>query len=157
MQPLLRTCPKRVPKCRAALRLPSARRSANEVCAVLVLPGDVALQAAVSAPTPTPTQISLVPAASVVLPKAADLQVLAGLLNGAGPVALLCGFGCAGAHDRLPGCNIRDVPDISLIEYLVDNHRPKAVPPWAFQSDLTQKNRIRRQGGPAERIPSARA
>jgi pyruvate dehydrogenase (quinone) len=35
------------------------------------------------------------------LPNPADLDALAGLLNGAGRVTMLCGGGCAGAHDKV--------------------------------------------------------
>src|ERR671920_2166799 len=37
----------------------------------------------------------------VVTPAAADLDRLAALLNGGGRVTVLCGSGCAGAHDEL--------------------------------------------------------
>src|SRR4029077_8489301 len=43
----------------------------------------------------------LVPARSVVRPADADLDRLAALLNGAGRGTLLCGAGCAGAHDEV--------------------------------------------------------
>jgi pyruvate dehydrogenase (quinone) len=66
---------------------------------VMVLPGDVALQRAVEAPSPA--DICLLPAPPVVVPRAADLQALADLLNGAERITLLCGSGCAGAHDQL--------------------------------------------------------
>jgi pyruvate dehydrogenase (quinone) len=67
--------------------------------AVVAIPGDVALQPA--EPAPAPASPSLLPAEPVVAPKAADLAALADLLNGAGRVTVLCGSGCAGAHDRL--------------------------------------------------------
>ena len=66
---------------------------------VIVIPGDVALQAAVDAPTPT--SIDLLPSTPTVLPKVEDITELAELLNGANRVTLLCGSGCAGAHDQL--------------------------------------------------------
>ena len=66
---------------------------------VIVIPGDVALQTAVEAPPPQ--SISLLPPQPVVVPQQADLQALADLLNGASRVSLLCGSGCAGAHDQL--------------------------------------------------------
>jgi pyruvate dehydrogenase (quinone) len=67
--------------------------------AVIVMPGDVALQPASEAPVPS--FASLIPSAPIVVPHMADLQVLATLLNGAARVTLLCGSGCAGAHDQL--------------------------------------------------------
>lgn len=66
---------------------------------VVVIPGDVALQAAIDAPPRSPE--SLIPAAPVIRPAVRDLNRLAALLNGAGRVTLLCGSGCAGAHDEL--------------------------------------------------------
>jgi pyruvate dehydrogenase (quinone) len=66
---------------------------------VLVMPGDVALQAASDAP---PTKVEgLLPPAPVVTPSNRDLERLAALLNGDGAVTILCGSGCAGAHDEL--------------------------------------------------------
>jgi pyruvate dehydrogenase (quinone) len=66
---------------------------------VIVMPGNVALQQAVDA---RPQSFaSLVPAAPVTVPQSADLRLLADLLNHAGPITLLCGSGCAGAHDQL--------------------------------------------------------
>ncbi|MDY0884709.1 ubiquinone-dependent pyruvate dehydrogenase [Dongia soli] len=79
---------------------------------VLVLPGDVALQKAAEAPAPKPA--GLLPHVPVTVPAEADLRKLAALLNGNGEngtgengngenarVTLLCGSGCAGAHDEL--------------------------------------------------------
>jgi pyruvate dehydrogenase (quinone) len=66
---------------------------------VLVLPGDVALQPASDAP---PAKVDgLLPPAPVVTPSRRDLERLAALLNGDGAVTILCGSGCAGAHDEL--------------------------------------------------------
>jgi pyruvate dehydrogenase (quinone) len=65
--------------------------------AVLVIPGDVALQ---SAPK-RGISPALLPAAPVVCPAEAELTALAALLNGAKRVTLFCGRGCAGAHDGL--------------------------------------------------------
>jgi pyruvate dehydrogenase (quinone) len=66
---------------------------------VLVLPGDVALEPALA--TPIAGKTSLIPSDPVVVPKAAGLRALADLLNGASRITLLCGSGCAGAHDQL--------------------------------------------------------
>jgi pyruvate dehydrogenase (quinone) len=65
--------------------------------AVLVIPGDVALQ-------PAPRRgisPALLPATPLVRPAEAELTALADLLNGAKRVTLFCGRGCAGAHDGL--------------------------------------------------------
>ncbi len=66
---------------------------------VIVLPGDVALQQALDAPPPA--SVSLLPATPIVVPRPADLKILADLLNNASRITLLCGSGCAGAHDQL--------------------------------------------------------
>jgi pyruvate dehydrogenase (quinone) len=66
---------------------------------VIVIPGDVALQPAIDAPAPA--SLDLLPADPVVVPRPASLKALADLLNGASRVTLLCGAGCAGAHDQL--------------------------------------------------------
>jgi pyruvate dehydrogenase (quinone) len=66
---------------------------------VIVIPGDVALQ---SAPEATKASaVDLLPREPVVVPKPDDIQALADLLNGANRVTLLCGSGCANAHDQL--------------------------------------------------------
>jgi len=65
---------------------------------VIVIPGDVALQAA--APSTRGTLGGL-PSPPIVVPPAADIEVLAKMLNRAGRITLLCGSGCAGAHDKL--------------------------------------------------------
>jgi len=64
--------------------------------AVVVIPGDVALQ---SLEKPPPNW--LLPAAPVVHPEADQLQALSELLNSSTRVTLLCGAGCAGAHDEV--------------------------------------------------------
>ena len=61
-----------------------------------MIPGDVAMLA-----TKAGVPDWLVPARSVVRPADADLDRLAALLNDAGRVTLLCGAGCAGAHDEV--------------------------------------------------------
>jgi pyruvate dehydrogenase (quinone) len=66
---------------------------------VVVIPGDVALQPAADAPPPK--SAGLLPARPIVTPEAADLERLAALLNADGSVTMLCGSGCAGAHDEL--------------------------------------------------------
>src|SRR5690242_3783749 len=66
---------------------------------VIVIPGDVALQPAADAPPPKPA--GLLPASPALMPVMSDLDQLAALLNGGGRVTMLCGSGCAGAHDEL--------------------------------------------------------
>ena len=65
---------------------------------VVVVPGDVALQAAAAS-----TQVTLgaLPSPPVVVPPTPDIEVLAQMLNRARRITLLCGSGCAGAHDQL--------------------------------------------------------
>lgn len=66
--------------------------------AVIVIPGDVALReldAKISA------KASIALRAPSVQPAAEDLDALAALLNGSTNTTLLCGRGCAGAHDLL--------------------------------------------------------
>jgi pyruvate dehydrogenase (quinone) len=71
----------------------------NRGVSVVVMPGDVALRPASSAPAP---KISgLLPPRAVVTPAPADLDRLAALLNGKDRVTVLCGSGCQGAHDQL--------------------------------------------------------
>jgi pyruvate dehydrogenase (quinone) len=67
--------------------------------AVVVIPGDVALQAAADAPLPKTS--GLLPAQPAVTPANADLDRLAALLNGDGRATILCGSGCQGAHEQL--------------------------------------------------------
>jgi pyruvate dehydrogenase (quinone) len=66
---------------------------------VIVIPGDVALQSATT--TTRVSAIDLVPHTPIVVPRTDDIRALANLLNGAARVTLLCGAGCAGAHDEL--------------------------------------------------------
>ncbi|HTB42195.1 MAG TPA: ubiquinone-dependent pyruvate dehydrogenase [Acetobacteraceae bacterium] len=66
---------------------------------VVVIPGDVALQPALSAPEPKVD--GLLPRRAIVTPARADLDKLAALLNGKRRVTVLCGSGCQGAHDQL--------------------------------------------------------
>jgi pyruvate dehydrogenase (quinone) len=76
------------------------RRSLAERCvSVLVIPGDVALKPASDAPAPMP--LGLVPARPIITPPEEAIDRLANLLNGARRVTLLCGSGCAGAHNEL--------------------------------------------------------
>jgi pyruvate dehydrogenase (quinone) len=68
--------------------------------AVVVIPGDVALQPASDAPPPKAE--GLLPLPPIVTPSRADLDRLAALLNGDDArITILCGSGCQGAHDEL--------------------------------------------------------
>jgi pyruvate dehydrogenase (quinone) len=64
---------------------------------VVVIPGDVALQAASDAPTAK----GLLPSAPVITPAGRDLDRLAALLDGEARITILCGSGCQGAHDEV--------------------------------------------------------
>src|SRR5579859_3449988 len=90
------TSPSQMPRSlEIAIREAVGRRGVS----VVVIPGDVALRTAIDAPAPT--ALGLLPARPVVVPEQAQLSALAELLNGAQRVTLLCGSGCAGAHDQL--------------------------------------------------------
>jgi pyruvate dehydrogenase (quinone) len=67
--------------------------------AVVVIPGDVALKPALAAPAPRAE--SLLPPVPVVVPAQPDLDRLAALLDHGKRVTILCGAGCAGAHEEL--------------------------------------------------------
>ncbi|HEV7731997.1 MAG TPA: ubiquinone-dependent pyruvate dehydrogenase [Candidatus Binatia bacterium] len=75
-----------------AIRTAIARRGV----AVVVIPAEIELQ-----PTKAVVPKWLVPTRSVVRPVDGDLDRLAALLNDGGRVTLLCGAGCAGAHDEI--------------------------------------------------------
>jgi pyruvate dehydrogenase (quinone) len=72
---------------------------ANRGVSVVVLPGDVALRPAIDAPPPK--RGGLIPPRPIVRPTDAEIDKLAAMLNGASRVTVLCGSGCAGAHDQL--------------------------------------------------------
>src|ERR1700728_106255 len=72
-----------------AMRVAVAKRGV----AVVVIPGDVALQAT-SAKVPK----WLLPGRPILRPSEDDIKRLASLLNGASRITLFCGAGCAGAH-----------------------------------------------------------
>ena len=63
---------------------------------VVVIPGDVALKPALKASSKKVDLLSRPPS---VIPAQSDLRALAGLLNESDKITLLCGAGCAGAHD----------------------------------------------------------
>ncbi|WP_460044617.1 ubiquinone-dependent pyruvate dehydrogenase [Pseudomonas sp. S2_H01] len=64
--------------------------------AVVVLPGDIALQ-----PLSKAVPRWLVPREPVIRPPRDQLEQLALLLNEGGKITLLCGAGCVGAHDEI--------------------------------------------------------
>lgn len=67
--------------------------------AVIVLQGDVILM---PAPQRGPSSnAGMLPPVPLVLPAAKELDALADLLNSSDRITLLCGRGCAGAHDEL--------------------------------------------------------
>ena len=72
---------------------------AHDAVAVVVIPGDVALQPAAKAPAPKPG--GLLAARAVSRPSPETIAQLAAWLDRAGKVTLLCGSGCAGAHSQL--------------------------------------------------------
>lgn len=63
--------------------------------AVIVISGDIALKEA----TPQLPAKHLVPRAPKVIPSEDDVSDMAAILNKGGRVTILCGAGCAGAHD----------------------------------------------------------
>jgi pyruvate dehydrogenase (quinone) len=75
-----------------AMRVAVAQRGV----AVVVLPGDIALQ-----PLEKPVPRWILPQPSAVLPADEQLQALSVLLNSSERVTLFCGAGCAGAHDEV--------------------------------------------------------
>jgi pyruvate dehydrogenase (quinone) len=75
-----------------AIRVAVARRGV----AVVVIPGDVALQC-----TSSTVANWLVPTLPVVRPSEGQLSQLATLLDTSERITLLCGAGCAGAHDEV--------------------------------------------------------
>jgi pyruvate dehydrogenase (quinone) len=75
-----------------AMRTAVARRGV----AVVVIPGDIALKPLAKA---VPT--FLLPSAPLVRPTRHDVQSLASYLNSGNRVTLMCGAGCAGAHDQV--------------------------------------------------------
>jgi len=88
--------PNRMPR---ALEIAIREAVGKRGVSVIVIPGDVALQPAIEAPPPS--TVDLLPVTPVVVPPSASIQALADLLNGASRVTLLCGSGCAGAHNQL--------------------------------------------------------
>src|SRR3990167_4620741 len=75
-----------------AIRIAVAERGVS----VVVIPGDVALQT-----TAAKAAKWLAPKPPVVRPSDSDLDTLAALLNDGEKITLMCGAGCAGAHDAV--------------------------------------------------------
>jgi pyruvate dehydrogenase (quinone) len=75
-----------------AIRMAVAKRGVS----VVVIPGDIALRQTDAKPAGW-----LAPKPPLVRPDDAELAALAAMLNGAERVAMLCGAGCAGAHESL--------------------------------------------------------
>ncbi|WP_075181213.1 ubiquinone-dependent pyruvate dehydrogenase [Pantoea sp. 1.19] len=69
----------------------------NRGVSVVVLPGDIALQAAPESASPA----WYPPQRPHMVPEASEVQKLAAVLNEANNITLLCGSGCAGAHEEL--------------------------------------------------------
>ena len=65
---------------------------------VVVIPGDVALQKTSAKAT---SRAALLPSKATVVPAAADLDALAGMLDAGTKITLFCGRGCAGAHAQV--------------------------------------------------------
>jgi len=91
--------PRQMPRVlQIAIREAVGRRGVS----VFVVPGDVALQPAMKETNGLlEAATDLLPVEPVVVPQPAGLGALADLLNNAQRVTLLCGGGCAGAHDGL--------------------------------------------------------
>jgi pyruvate dehydrogenase (quinone) len=82
-----------------ALEIAVRRAIAERCVSVIVIPGDIALKPATG--TSASTSTGLVLSQPAVAPSDAALKQLADLLNQSERVTLLCGSGCAGAHDEL--------------------------------------------------------
>lgn len=78
----------------------AVRRAIAERCvSVIVIPGDTALKPATT--TSASTSAGLVLSQAAIVPSDAALKQLGDLLNESERITLLCGSGCAGAHDEL--------------------------------------------------------
>ncbi|SKA16965.1 pyruvate dehydrogenase (quinone) [Enhydrobacter aerosaccus] len=75
-----------------AIRVAVAERGV----AVIVIPGDIALQA-----TAAQAGTWIAPRAPIVRPADSELDALAALLNDSRRITMMCGAGCAGAHDAV--------------------------------------------------------
>jgi pyruvate dehydrogenase (quinone) len=75
-----------------AIRIAVAKRGVS----VVVIPGDIALLSTDAKPATW-----LAPQPPIVRPSESDIDALAGLLNHGERITLMCGAGCAGAHDQI--------------------------------------------------------
>lgn len=102
---LFRECSSYCELVSSAAQMPRAleialRRAAAEKCvSVIVIPGDIALKPALEDNNPKP--LGLLPAQPRITPTGETIGKLAAFLNQAKRVTLLCGNGCAGAHNQL--------------------------------------------------------
>ena len=86
--------PRHVPRIvETAIREAISRRGV----AVIVIPGDTALLEA----GPQSPSANLIPRLPTIVPCASDVDALAQLLDAGNKVTILCGAGCAGAHDQV--------------------------------------------------------
>jgi pyruvate dehydrogenase (quinone) len=81
------------------LELAIRKAVTNRGVSVVVIPGDVALQHALTASAPQ--SANLLPARPAVAAANDSIDQLAALLNGDSRVTMLCGSGCQGAHEQL--------------------------------------------------------
>ena len=80
-----------------ALSIAMHKAILNKGVSVIVLPGDIALK-----PAPDDVQAKWYPPQlPVVQPAPTELTKLAEVLNGSANITLMCGSGCAGAHDEV--------------------------------------------------------
>src|SRR5882672_10975451 len=88
--------PKQMPRVlEIAIRTAISKRGVS----VVVIPGDVALDAAV--PTPPPKVEELRFAQPTITPASDEIERVASLLNDASRVTLFCGMGCGGAREQV--------------------------------------------------------
>jgi len=90
------TVPEQMPR---VLEIAVRRAIAENCVCVVVIPGDTALKPAVENKAAPAAGLVLRPA--VATPEPASIAALAAMLNEGKKVTLLCGGGCAGAHDAL--------------------------------------------------------
>jgi pyruvate dehydrogenase (quinone) len=88
--------PSQMPRC---LEIAIRTAIGESGVSVVVIPGDVALRPAANAIKPKP--LGLLPKPPVIVPAESELDALAAMLNEDRRVTILCGSGCAGAHDEV--------------------------------------------------------
>ena len=88
------TNPEQLPQ---VLEIAMRKAILNRGVSVIVLPGDVALK-----PAPETARINWnTPQVPLMLPNITELETLAEVLNRSKNITLMCGSGCAGAHDEV--------------------------------------------------------